>query len=90
MKTKKAKINKEKINVLSIWVTTNNHSRVRRFWANEEAADNHADTINDDILSPVSININELRIDADDPKGGILSFLNNHAFIAVGGEGKDR
>ena len=80
----KTKIKKEKINAISIWVTTNSHSRVRKFWANEEQADKYADKVNDDILSPVSIDVRELRIDVDNPKRGLLSFLNNHAFIAVG------
>jgi hypothetical protein len=81
---KNTKINKKKINAVSIWVTTNNHSRVRRFWANEEEADRYADKVNDDILSPVSVDVRELRVDIDNPKRGLLSFLNNHAFIAVG------
>jgi hypothetical protein len=80
----KAKIEKQNKNVISIWVTTNSHSKVRRYWPNEEDADTYAELINDDILSPVTIDIGELRIDANDPKHGLVNFLNANAFIAVG------
>ena len=79
-----AKIKKQKTDVISIWATTNSHSKVRRYWHNEEDADKYAQLINDDILSPVTIDIGELRIDANDPKKGLVNFLNANAFIAVG------
>ena len=84
MKKQKTKIIKEKSDTIDIWVCTNDHSKVRRFYANEAAADRHAESINDDLLSPVRITVNCLRIDlSTDIKKTLINFLNQHAFIGV-------
>ena len=82
-KTKSTKINKEKSDTIDIWVCTNDKSKVRRFYPNEEEAEKYAETINDDIFSPASINLNLLRIKKDNIKTNLIGFLNNHAYIAT-------
>ena len=84
MKKQKPKIIKEKSDTIEIWVTTNDHSKVRRFYANEDAAEKYAETINDSLLSPVHIHVNLLRIDlSQDIKKTLINFLNQNAFIGV-------
>lgn len=82
-KTKSTKINKKESDTIEIWVCTNDTSKVRRFYPNQEEAERYADTINDDILSPASINLNRLRIRKDNIKQNLIGFLNNHAYIAT-------
>ena len=81
--SKKTKVKKEESDTIEIWVCTNDKSKVRRFYPNEEEAEKYADTINDDIFSPASIRLNLLKIKKDNIKQNLIGFLNNHAYIAT-------